>query len=167
MEGEERESKKTRTYFCRSLLITSSRGLLPLLIGASLSSSLFLSYGCLWHTMYFSLTLFLLFCPFFSLSKQHESAWNGHVSPGADSPSPFSPFYVAPGTTPYSSDSPAISYAGIWNSFSADNASVHYTTAKNASALFHFTGTGVEWYGGVGKRHGSASVYLEIGRAHV
>ncbi|KAI0280502.1 glyoxal oxidase N-terminus-domain-containing protein [Russula aff. rugulosa BPL654] len=68
-------------------------------------------------------------------------AWNGHTPPGTASPAPFTPYFVPEGATGYDSSSP-------------------FTTQRGAAFLFSFTGTGIEWFGCTGPRHGEALVYL-------
>ena len=91
-------------------------------------------------------------------------AWNGHTPPGTASPAPFTPYFVPEGATSYDSSSPSVFYKGTW----ADTYSPRFvggsyrkTTQSGAAFLFSFTGTGVEWFGCTGPRHGEALVYLD------
>src|SRR6266852_4783657 len=90
-------------------------------------------------------------------------AWNGHTSPGTASPAPFTPYFVPDGATSYDSSSPFVYYKGTW----ADTYSPRFvggsyrkSTQPGAAFLFSFTGTGIEWFGCTGPRHGEALVYL-------
>ena len=90
-------------------------------------------------------------------------AWNGHTPPGTASPAPFTPYFVPEGATGYDSSSPFVYYKGTW----ADTYSPRFvggsyrkTTQRGAAFLFSFTGTGIEWFGCTGPRHGEALVYL-------
>lgn len=107
-----------------------------------------------------SLTLFLFY--FYAFAK--DSAWNGHLTPGSNTPSKFTPYYVPDGSTAYESTSPPVERAGDWYVASSPeyiNGSTLATTSRNASLVFSFKGTGVEIYGGVGKRYGSMDIYLD------
>ncbi|KAI0691022.1 copper radical oxidase [Cytidiella melzeri] len=93
-----------------------------------------------------------------------ESAWNGHTTPGSTEPNSFNPYYVAPGTKGYDSGSRLLHYAGKWQEkYSSRYAhkSVHTTSSANSYMSFTFTGTGVEWFGSTGKKHGIADVYID------
>lgn len=98
-----------------------------------------------------------------------ESAWNG-VTPSANhgqsSPgtSLFTPFYVPPGARAYDSASPLVLYTGAWTeSFSSGyiENTLHSSPRKSSSVFFSFTGTGIEWFGNTGVRHGIADVYVD------
>ncbi|KLO18541.1 copper radical oxidase [Schizopora paradoxa] len=107
-------------------------------------------------------SLTLLLFPLYTFAK--DSAWNGHLTPGSNTPSRFTPYYVPDGSTAYDSLSPAVDRAGDWyvaRSSEYINGSTLATTSRNASLLFSFKGTGVEIYGGVGKRYGSMDIYLD------
>ena len=92
-----------------------------------------------------------------------ESAWNGHTTPGSVTPSTFSPYYVAPGTKGYDSSTKLLHYSGTWQekySSRYTHKSVHATSRAKSYVTFSFTGTGVEWFGNMDKRHGIADVYI-------
>ncbi|TFK30187.1 copper radical oxidase [Coprinopsis marcescibilis] len=104
----------------------------------------------------------------FTLSA--DPAWNGPLLPGSTTNSgnalaiPFTPYYVPPGAKSYDSSSPLIHYVGSWH----DSSNVGYihnslksTLQPNDSAVFAFTGTGIEWFGTTDKRHGKANVYID------
>ena len=91
-------------------------------------------------------------------------AWNGHTPPGTASPVPFTPYFVPEGATSYDSSSPFVYYKGAW----ADTYSSHFvggssrrSTQRGAAFLLSFTGTGIEWFGCMGPRHGEALVYID------
>ena len=91
-------------------------------------------------------------------------AWNGHTPPGAASPAPFTPYFVPEGATSYDSSSPFVYYKGTWaDSYSSRfvGGSYRKTTQRGAAFLFSFTGTGIEWFGCTGPRHGEALVYVD------
>ncbi|KAI0086181.1 copper radical oxidase [Irpex rosettiformis] len=93
-----------------------------------------------------------------------ESAWNGHTTPGSVTPSSFNPYYVAPGTKGYDSGSKLLHYSGKWKekySSRYTHKSVHATSRAKSYMTFTFTGTGVEWFGNMGQRHGIADVYID------
>ena len=104
-----------------------------------------------------------------SLVLGGDSAWNGHT-PNANTElsslgtSLFTPFYVPPGARAYDSASPLVLYTGTWTeSFSSayvDN-TLHSSPRKGSSVFFSFTGTGIEWFGTTGGRHGIANVYVD------
>lgn len=98
------------------------------------------------------------------LVSSKELAWNGHLTPGSTTPSPFTPYYVPPGAKSYDSSSPLVHYSGQWtDSYSrryVDN-TLRSTTQAKAAVTFTFTGTGVEWFGCMDKHHGVASVWLD------
>ncbi|EKM55148.1 uncharacterized protein PHACADRAFT_143144 [Phanerochaete carnosa HHB-10118-sp] len=99
-----------------------------------------------------------------SVSLASESAWNGHTTPGSTNPTRFSPYYVAPGTKSYDSNSPLVHYSSHWKEIFSSayiHKSVRSTSHKGAYMTFRFTGTGVEWFGNTGGRHGIAKVYLD------
>ncbi len=107
-----------------------------------------------------SLTLFCFH--FYAFAK--EPAWNGHAPPGSNTPSKFTPYYVPEGTAAYDSTSSAVVRSGDWyvaRSSEYINGSTLATTSRNASLVFAFKGTGIEIYGGVGKRYGSFDIYLD------
>jgi kumamolisin len=59
---------------------------------------------------------------------------------------------------------PAITYAGVWTLSTDSTASggkLKFTTAKNASAKYKFTGRSIAWVGGMATNRGSASVQLD------
>jgi len=76
----------------------------------------------------------------------------------------FTPFYVPPGARAYDSASPLVLYTGTWTeSFSSayvEN-TLHSSPRKDSSVFFSFTGTGIEWFGNTGVRHGIANVYID------
>ncbi|KAH9989092.1 copper radical oxidase [Russula compacta] len=86
-----------------------------------------------------------------------EPAWNGYTPPGTANPALFTPYFVPNGAMSYDSASPLVHYKGTW----ADTYSSRYTTQQGASFSLSFTGTGVEWFGGTGPRHGKADVYID------
>ncbi|TFK54735.1 copper radical oxidase [Heliocybe sulcata] len=93
-----------------------------------------------------------------------EPAWNGHTTHGSTTPSAFTPYYVAPGTKSYDSSSPFVHYSGKWKeSFSPGyvHNTIRSTSHPDATATFSFIGTGVEWFGNMGDRHGLADVYVD------
>ncbi|KAH8106824.1 copper radical oxidase [Cristinia sonorae] len=99
-----------------------------------------------------------------SIVQAADPAWNGHTTPGATTPAPFTPYYVPPGARSYDSSSPLIQYSGDWGeSFSSGyvQGSVRKTSAVNAYVSFTFTGTGVEWFGNMGAKNGIAEVFLD------
>jgi len=104
-----------------------------------------------------------------SLVLGGDSAWNGHtldVDNKLSSPGTllFTPFYVPPGARAYDSASPLVLYTGTWTeSFSSayvEN-TLHSSPRKDSSVFFSFTGTGIEWFGNTGIRHGIANVYVD------
>ena len=114
--------------------------------------------------MYLPTPLFLFILQLFSPTDAREPAWNGHVIPGARTPSKFTPFYVPPGSRAIYSTDPLVSYSGSWRtSHSANNIndSAQTTSEKGASATLLFSGTGIELYGSKGKRFGQADVKLD------
>ncbi|THG98640.1 hypothetical protein EW026_g3583 [Hermanssonia centrifuga] len=92
-----------------------------------------------------SFTLILALVVFFSSCLASDSAWNGHTTPGSTKPRRFTPYYVPPGTKSYDSSSPLLRYSGHWKEI--------FSSA--------FTGTGIEWFGNMDKKHGLANVYLD------
>ncbi|KAI0313341.1 copper radical oxidase [Amylostereum chailletii] len=97
-----------------------------------------------------------------------ESAWNGHVVPGSTTPAAFTPYYVPPGSKSYDSASPLVHYSGKWReSFAQDfvGHTLRSSTTAKAAVTLTFTGTGIEWFGNMDKRHGIAAVYLD-GKMH-
>ncbi|KAI0064439.1 copper radical oxidase [Artomyces pyxidatus] len=110
-------------------------------------------------------TVYLL-CIFLAISctLAGESAWNGHTIPGSRTPAAFTPYFVPAGAKGYDSASPLVHYSGKWtDSYSASfvGKTLRWTSATKASVTFTFTGTGIEWFGSVDKRHGMADVYLD------
>ncbi|KAF5315884.1 hypothetical protein D9611_004964 [Ephemerocybe angulata] len=111
-----------------------------------------------------SVVLFLfLSCISFALAR--ESAWNGLILPGSQkSNAMFTPFYVPPGAKSYDSNSPLVMYSGDWGELFSSNAfqhSIRSSSRQNATVLFSFAGTGIEWFGNRDDRHGSATVYID------
>ena len=99
-----------------------------------------------------------------SKKHKHEPAWNGHTPPGAAKLAPFTPYHVPAGARSYDSASPLVHYKGLW----ADTYSTCFvggsqrrTRAKGATASLTFTGTGIEWFGSTGPRHGIADMYID------
>lgn len=94
-----------------------------------------------------------------------DSAWNGHITPGLSTrPARFTPFYVPPGAKGYDSSSPLVHYTGKWDDIFSDayiQKTLRSTSAVDATITFTFTGTGIEWFGNRGKRHGIAEVYID------
>jgi hypothetical protein len=98
-----------------------------------------------------------------------DPAWNGN-SPNANNGLSssgtlvFTPFYVPPGARAYDSASPLVLYTGTWTeSFSSayvEN-TLHSSPKKDSSVFFSFAGTGIEWFGNTGRRHGMADVYID------
>jgi len=98
-----------------------------------------------------------------------DSAWNGNT-PNANNGLSlsgtllFTPFYVPPGARAYDSASPLVLYTGTWaESFSSayvEN-TLRSSPHKGSSVFFSFTGTGIEWFGNIGVRHGIANVYVD------
>ena len=104
-----------------------------------------------------------------SLVLGGDSAWNGHIpnaknTLSSSGTSLFTPFYVPPGARAYDSASPLVLYTGTWaESFSSayvEN-TLHSSHRKDSSVFFSFTGTGIEWFGNTGVRHGIANVYID------
>lgn len=111
-----------------------------------------------------SFLVFFTLVVFISVSLASESAWNGHTTPGSTKPTRFTPYYVAPGTKSYDSNSPLVHYSSHWREvFSSAyiHKSVRTTSHKDAYMTFRFTGTGVEWFGNTDNRHGVSEVYLD------
>ncbi|TDL27423.1 galactose oxidase [Rickenella mellea] len=111
--------------------------------------------------MFLLLLLPLVFC---FTSVLADSAWNGHTTPGSTDPSKFTPLYVPSGTTAYDASPPLLHYSGAWLVLESPdyyNSTLYRTNSKQASALFNFTGTGIEMYGSTGSRYGSAQVYID------
>ncbi|KAI5124520.1 hypothetical protein M0805_003044 [Coniferiporia weirii] len=109
-----------------------------------------------------SVSTLSLLCPHACFAS--DSAWNGHVAPGSTTPAEFTPFYVPRGTKAYDSTSPSVRLSGSWStlaSVGSFNGSVERTTERGAYATFSFTGTGVELYGGKGKRYSKVDVYID------
>ena len=91
-------------------------------------------------------------------------AWNGHTPPGTASPAPFTPYFVPEGATSYDSSSPFVYYKGAWaDTYSSQfvGGSSRRSTQRGAAFLLSFTGTGIEWFGCTGPRHGEALVYID------
>lgn len=100
----------------------------------------------------------------FQTAEAAESAWNGHTSPGSTIPANFTPYYVPSGSSSVDSSSHRIYHSGTWStSYSSDyvNGSALTTSSKGAYLSLNFTGSGIEVYGGKGKRYGSADVYID------
>lgn len=117
-------------------------------------------YRSFFSLLLLALVVLVLCC----IPASADSAWNGHTIPGSTRRASFSPYYVAPGTKGYDSNSPLIHYSGKWQEkFSARyvHKSAHFTSSKNAYMTFTFTGTGIEWFGATDKKHGIAEVYLD------
>lgn len=110
-----------------------------------------------------SLLLFLTLAVSLSVSLA-GSAWNGHTTPGSTQPSSFTPYYVAPGTKGYDSNSRLLHYSGKWQEkFSSryTHKSVQSSSQAKSYMIFTFTGTGIEWFGNVDDQHGIADVYVD------
>ncbi|KZT26562.1 copper radical oxidase [Neolentinus lepideus HHB14362 ss-1] len=108
-------------------------------------------------TFFFALDILLV-------SGAKAPAWNGHTTHGSTIPRAFTPYYVAPGTKSYDSSSPFVHYSGKWiESFSPGyvHNTIRSTSHPKAAATFTFTGTGVEWFGNMGDKHGLADVYID------
>ncbi|KAH9945853.1 copper radical oxidase [Epithele typhae] len=93
-----------------------------------------------------------------------ESAWHGRVTPGSTEPSRFTPYYVPPGAKSYDSSSPLLHFTGAWSeTFSSAyiGKSIRSTSARDAAITFSFTGTGIEWFGNLDKKHGISKVFLD------
>lgn len=93
-----------------------------------------------------------------------ESAWHGHLSPGSTKISRFTPYYVPPGAKSYDSESPLLHYSGPWSeSFSSAyvEKSIRSASQQGSAMTFTFTGTGIEWFGGLGLKYGLSEVYLD------
>ena len=107
--------------------------------------------------------------PYALLALGGDSAWNG-LSPSANNALSasgtlsFTPFYVPPGARAYDSASPLVLYTGAWTeSYSSayvEN-TLHSSPRKDSSIFFSFSGTGIEWFGNTGVRHGIANVYVD------
>ena len=108
------------------------------------------------------LSFILYFVLAFCLAE--ESAWNGQSTSVSNLRAPFTPYYVPPGAKGYDSTSPFIHYSGKWyESFSKAYVgdSIYWTVEVNATITFTFTGTGIEWFGNIGPRHGISNVYID------
>lgn len=108
--------------------------------------------------------LFTLVVTLVTSGVSGERAWNGHTPPGSVKPTAFTPYYVPPGARSYDSSSPLLHYSSHWKeSFSSRyiQKSIRSTTRTGAYMSFTFTGTGIEWFGSMDKRHGIAKVYLD------
>lgn len=119
--------------------------------------------------MHKSLLLWPVLIAYALLVRGGDPAWNG-LTPNAKNRQPasgtllFTPFYVPPGARAYDSASPLVLYTGTWaESFSSayvEN-TLHSSSRKDSSVFFSFTGTGIEWFGNTGVRHGIANVYVD------
>lgn len=112
------------------------------------------------HFLFHSFLVFTFFFPVFA----DESAWNGHVTPGSTVPSKFTPYYVPPGSRAYDSTDYSIRRFGSWNvanSVEYINGSALVTSSKGAYLTFDFSSTGIEVYGGIGKRFGHFDIYID------
>ena len=111
-----------------------------------------------------SLLLFWTLVALLAPVSSAESAWHGHTTPGSTKISRFTPYYVPPGAKSYDSSSPLLHYTGTWSeSFSAKyvQKSARFTSEPGAAMSFTFTGTGIEWFGSLDRKHGIAQVYLD------
>ena len=116
-----------------------------------------------------SLLLWPILTPSALLVLGGDSAWNG-LTPNANNGLSasgtllFTPFYVPPGARAYDSTSPLVLYTGAWTeSYSSayvEN-TLHSSPRKDSSVFFSFIGTGIEWFGNIGVRHGIANVYVD------
>ncbi|PIL24258.1 hypothetical protein GSI_14011 [Ganoderma sinense ZZ0214-1] len=97
-------------------------------------------------------------------SASKESAWNGRTTPGSTRIAKFTPYYVPPGAKSYDSSSPLLHFSGSWTELwhsAYVQKTLRLTTQPGASMTFSFTGIGIEWFGNKGRKHGTASVYLD------
>jgi len=120
-------------------------------------------------TRYFLLAVSIL-AKFILSSSAERSAWNGQTTPKSIVPSWFTPFYVPPGAKAYDSSSPLVHYTGKWHtkySSSYVGKSLRLTWDPNASIVFTFTGTGIEWFGTCDRRHGISIVYIDGQRRQI
>ncbi|KAI1794640.1 copper radical oxidase [Ganoderma leucocontextum] len=111
------------------------------------------------------LLLLTLVVPYATSSlASKEPAWNGRISPGSTKITKFTPYYVPPGAKSYDSSSPLLHFSGTWSELwhsAYVQKTLRSTAEPGASMTFSFTGTGIEWFGNMGKKHGAASVYLD------
>ena len=110
------------------------------------------------------ISIILAFAACISGCWSKESAWNGATNTGVASKQVFTPYYVPPGAKSYDSSSPLIHYTGTWHdAYSASyvSHSLRWTDDPHAKIQFTFTGTGIEWFGNTGPRHGKSNVYLD------
>ncbi|KAK0239847.1 copper radical oxidase [Armillaria nabsnona] len=101
---------------------------------------------------------------FLTCTLAADPAWNGHTTPGSTDITAFTPFYIPPGSKAYDSSSSLVLYRGHWTeSYHGDHyrGSTRTTNDKHAEVTFSFTGTGIEWFGNVGRYHGAHYVYLD------
>ncbi|KAK0441835.1 copper radical oxidase [Armillaria borealis] len=107
---------------------------------------------------------FLSLAKFLTCTLAADPAWNGHTTPGSTDITAFTPFYIPPGSKAYDSSSSLVLYRGHWTeSYHGDHyqGSTRTTNDKHAEVTFSFTGTGIEWFGNVGRHHGTHYIYLD------
>jgi Glyoxal oxidase N-terminus len=100
----------------------------------------------------------------YCITDKYESAWNGQTPSGMTTHALFTPYFIPAGAKGYDSSSPFVHYKGTWvDAYSTDyiGGSLRKTTEKGATVYFTFSGTGIEWFGCMGPRHGSAHVYID------
>ncbi|TBU65526.1 copper radical oxidase [Dichomitus squalens] len=115
-------------------------------------------------------SLLLLLTLVVYVSGRKASAWHGHTSPGSTKIAKFTPYYVPPGAKSYDSSSPLLHFSGTWaESWHSAyvQKTLRSTSEPGASMTFTFIGTGIEWFGNMDKKHGSASVYLDGALAQI
>ena len=98
-------------------------------------------------------------------SPEDLSVWYEQNTLGADKYL-FSPYWVPFGSTPVDDTDSRIVYAPdkYWLAVEAKDSiggTAHIATHPSASAIFTFEGTGVEWFGSISPKHGSAQVWLD------
>ncbi|KAJ7905801.1 copper radical oxidase [Mycena olivaceomarginata] len=91
-------------------------------------------------------------------------AWNGHTTPGSDTPSPFRPYYVPPGAKGYDSDSPFVHYSDGWREMHSQayvGNSLRQTDRAGDYATLSFYGSGIEVFGNCDPYHGIFDVWID------
>jgi hypothetical protein len=108
--------------------------------------------------------IFILGLSFVPLCYASELAWNGHTPPGSKTKTRLTPYYVPPGAKSYDSKSPFVFYYGPWNNSVSSayvGGSIRTSISLDAEVRFPFTGTGIEWFGNMGRKQGRALVYID------
>jgi hypothetical protein len=99
-----------------------------------------------------------------ALSASALSAWHGEITPGSGWLTRFTPYFVPEGSKSYDSASPLLHYSGPWidtysNSYIENT--LRQARQSNASCSLTFHGTGIEWFGNMGRNHGTHDVYID------